>query len=226
MSKELPARVASALRIAEIDPSRRGSARRERVRGADRELYLWILRHFATNGRPRDSAIRGEVARIGLDYDTAKATLAREDLVHFDREGEVTVAYPFSGRPTAHRVRFSTGTEAYAMCALDALGIAPMFEQEIEIASRDPCTGEEIRARVLPSGEAEWQPESAVVVAGIAASDGDSCACCCPVLNFFASAENAERWLVEHPSVRGEVVSMPEAAEAGGAVFGDVLGPS
>lgn len=225
MSKELPARVASALRIAEIDPSRRGSARRERVRGADRELYLWILRQFATNGRPGGSAIRGEVARIGLDYDTAKATLAREDLVHFDREGEVTVAYPFSGPPTAHRVRFSTGTEAYAMCALDALGIAPMFEQEIEIASRDPCTGEEIRARVLPSGEAEWQPESAVVVAGIGASDGDSCACC-PVLNFFASAENAERWLVEHPSVRGEVVSMPEAAEAGGAVFGDVLGPS
>jgi hypothetical protein len=70
----------------------------------------------------------------------------------------------------------------------------------------------------------EWRPESTVVVVGLAATDGDSYACCCPVLNFFASALNAERWLHEHPSVRGEVVSGPEAAEAGRAVFGDVLG--
>jgi hypothetical protein len=43
------------------------------------------------------------------------------------------------------------------------------------------------------------------------------------VLNFFASPANAERWLAEHPEVRGEVISIDEAAAAGRAVFGDVL---
>jgi Alkylmercury lyase len=43
------------------------------------------------------------------------------------------------------------------------------------------------------------------------------------VLNFFASAASAERWLAEHPEVRGSSISIQEAAAAGRAVFGDVL---
>ena len=52
------------------------------------------------------------------------------------------------------------------MCAIDALGMAPMFLVPIEIVSRDPLTGEEIRARLAPDGDGAWQPTSAVVVAG------------------------------------------------------------
>jgi hypothetical protein len=50
----------------------------------------------------------------------------REDLVHRGSDGEITVAYPFSGRPTGHRVRFSDGHEVDAMCAINALGVAPI----------------------------------------------------------------------------------------------------
>ena len=39
----------------------------------------------------------------------------------------------------------------------------------------------------------------------------------------FASPANAERWLSEHPQVRGNVISMQDAAAAERAVFGDVL---
>jgi Alkylmercury lyase len=46
------------------------------------------------------------------------------------------------------------------------------------------------------------------------------------VLNFFVSPATAERWLAEHPEVRGNVISMDEAAAAGRTVFGDVLTPS
>ena len=84
-------------------------------------------------------------------------------------------------------------------------------------------SGDEIRARVAPDGAAEWSPESAVVVAGAIRSQGDACCGCCPVLNFFARPTNAERWLAEHPEVRGNLISMGEAAAAGRAVFGDVL---
>jgi hypothetical protein len=136
---------------------------------------------------------------------------------------EIAVAYPFSGLPTVHRIRFPAGPAAYAMCAIDALGIAPMFEQPVEISSRDPLSGDEIDARVAPNLEAEWSPSSAVVVTGALRGGGDSHCGCCPVLNFFASSGNAERWLAEHPDVRGEAISMQEAIIAGRAVFGDVL---
>ena len=98
-----------------------------------------------------------------------------------------------------------------------------MFAQRIEVESRDPISGETIGARVAPDGSAQWWPESAVVVAGAVRSQGDACSGCCPVLNFFVSPASAERWLAEHPEVRGSVISMQEAAAAGRAVFGEVL---
>jgi hypothetical protein len=109
------------------------------------------------------------------------------------------------------------------MCAIDALGIAAMFDQPIEVESRDPLSGEKIEAQLAPDGEGAWQPQSAVVVAGVLDRQADSCRGCCPVVNFFASSENAEQWLEAHPDVRGHAVSMPEAIAAGRAVFGDVL---
>ena len=222
-SGQLTAGVAAALAAAEIPPSKLGPARRARLSEAERELYFWILRRFATAGRPSSLELRGAAEQLGLEADSALATLAREDLVHLGADGEIVVAYPFSGRRTAHRVRFRGGHEADAMCAIDALGIAPMLGEAIDIESRDPVSSAEIRARVAPDSSAEWSPDSAVVVAGVMVAGGDSCQGCCPVLNFFVSPATAERWLSEHPQVRGTVISMREAAAAGGAVFGDVL---
>jgi hypothetical protein len=220
---ELPSGVAAALAAAEIPPSKLGPARRARLRDAERELYFWILRSFATEGRPTSADTAAEIGRLELDAQETLATLAREDLVHLGDDGEVVVAYPFSGRPTAHQVRFQNGHEAYAMCAIDALGVAPMFEQPVQIASKDPLAGDTVRVQLAPEGDGTWEPEPAVVVAGVIDCSGDSFRGCCPALNFFASAESGERWLAQHAEVRGQVVSMPAAVAAGRAVFGDVL---
>jgi hypothetical protein len=220
----LPSRVAATLAAAEIPPSKLGPARRARLSEAERELYFWILRRFATDGRPSRVEVRAASERLGLRADDALGTLAREDLVHRGADGEIGVAYPFSGEPTAHRVRFRGEREVSAMCAIDALGIATMFGEAIEIESRDPMSSDEIHARVAPDGSVEWSPETAVVVAGaIRSQDEDASRGCCPVLNFFVSAANAERWLADHPDVRGAPISMREAAAAGRAVFGEVL---
>lgn len=222
-STELSPGVAAALATAEIPRSKLGPARCAQLTDPERELYFWILRHFATGGRPSSEELREAGERFGIDVERGLETLAREDLVHRSSAGEITVAYPFSGRPTAHRVRFPGGHEVDAMCAIDALGVAPMFGEPIEVESRDPVSGSEIRARVAPDGDAEWWPQSAVVVAGVLDRQSDSCCGCCPVLNFLVSPANAERWLAEHPEVRGGLISMHEAAAAGRAVFGDVL---
>ena len=214
---------AAALTAAAIPDSKRGSARHARLSEPERKLYLWILRRFVSSGRPSSAETHAAAERLGLEAEHALATLAREDLVHLGTDDEIAVAYPFSGRPTAHRVRFPGGHEVDAMCAIDALGIAPMSGQPIRIVSRDPLTGDVIAAQTDPDGQVRWTPESAVVVAGAMAPGGDSCQGCCPVLNFFVSHASAKRWLSEHPQVRGRPISMQEAAAAGRAVFGDVL---
>ena len=97
-----------------------------------------------------------------------------------------------------------------------------MLGQRIQIGSRDPLTGAEIQIELAPDGEASRRPEKAVVVCG-AGRGGVSSSSCCPVLNFFASTANAERWLAANPEVSGTVISLEDAIAAGRTVFGDVL---
>src|SRR5215211_4459432 len=63
-------------------------------------------------------------AELELDPRAALAALTAADMVHTDpATGMVSVAYPFSGRITLHRVALAGGPTVQAMCALDALGI-------------------------------------------------------------------------------------------------------
>lgn len=214
------------LAAAQIPRSKLGASRGLGLGDAERQLYLWILRGFAAEGPPRSADVQTETDRLGLDLPAALAALSREDLVHADERGEIVVAYPFSGRQSAHRVRFPGGHQAYAMCALDALGIAPMFEEPIEVESRDPLSGEEVHVQVAPDGTAAWSPQAAVVVTGAIRRGDDAWGGCCPVLNFFASRGNAERWLDAHPQVRGHPITLSEVAAAGKVIFGDVFAES
>jgi hypothetical protein len=133
------------------------------------------------------------------------------------------VAYPFSAEPRGHRVLVDGERWVEAMCAIDALGIAPMLVLPIEIYSSDPLSGVEIWVRLDPSEGAWWEPNQAVVLAGSARCEGPSFRDCCDVLNFFERRENAERYLAENPSVSGRPISPPDAIEAGRIVFGDIL---
>ncbi len=98
-----------------------------------------------------------------------------------------------------------------------------MLNLPIEITSGDPLTGTEIWVRLDPGDGAWWEPETAVVLAGSACREGPSFRGCCDVLNFFESRETAERYLHEHAELAGLPISIPDAIEAGRAVFGDIF---
>jgi hypothetical protein len=215
-------KVRDALASAGIDESKVGPCRGERLGPAEHELYVWMLRGFGDGSPPSADAIHAHATRLGLDPGQSQQKLATEDLVHFDGDGEITVAYPFSGRPTRHRVRIE-GHTVFAMCAIDALGIAPMFEQATVIESSDPLTNAEISIWLQPDGTATWQPSEAVVVTGRVCADGAAFKGCCQVLNFFASPDNAERYLFQHKDVSGFPITMLQAVEVGRALFGAVL---
>src|SRR5919198_1492905 len=72
-----------------------------------RRFHRHLLGRFLTEAGPPDqAAVAGIAAELGLDPWRALATLAAADVVHAEEAtGTIRVAYPFSGRPTAHRVR-------------------------------------------------------------------------------------------------------------------------
>ncbi len=181
------------------------------------------MREFAAARCPSGEATRAAATRIGIDLGEALAVLAREDLVHVDGNGRPVVAYPFSAKPRGHRVLIDGERWVEAMCAIDALGIAPMLGVAIEIHSRDPVNAGEVWVRLDQREGAWWEPEEAVVLSGSTCCEGPSFGGCCDVLNFFETRENAERYLAEHREVAGHPISLPEAIEAGRIVFGDLF---
>jgi hypothetical protein len=189
----------------------------------ERGFYFWILRQFAVAAPPSAEATRVAAVALDLDPGEALAVLARDDLIHADGNGQPTVAYPFSANERGHNVLIDGTHGVQAMCAIDALGIAPMLNLPTEIVAHDLISGTEIRVQVDPDVEATWHPQAAVVLAGSTSCDGPSFRGCCDVLNFFETQENAERYLSDHPEIVGAAISIPVAIEAGRVVFGDVL---
>jgi hypothetical protein len=215
--------VTQALQAAAIPNARRGRERTARLSAAERELYRWILDRFAHAAPPTPGQLDDQARELALDPSEALATLAHEDLAHTGGDGSLVVAYPFSARPRGHRVTIDDRVTVEAMCAIDALGIAPMLKLPTEISSHDPNCATEIRVRVDPNDGARWQPEQAVVLAGTVSCDGPSFGGCCDVLNFFESAASAERYLKQLPELGGTPIAIPIALEAGRAIFAEIF---
>lgn len=123
---------------------------RQAARRAARQqpLVRLILRTFLQGGAPIPihdivtSAPDGHDALMALDAD---------DLIRV-RAGQVDMAYPFSAAPTPFRVRLSTGHERYACCATDALGVAAMIGEPIDITSACHHCGESLHFAATPQG--------------------------------------------------------------------------
>jgi hypothetical protein len=212
------------LRLASIRGQRRGRARLEPLSPGERDLYDWILKAFASGKPPQPDTLADAASRFAVDVEQALASLGREDLVHYDRgTGAIMVAYPFSGLSRGHRVLIDGKHSVEAMCAIDALGIAPMLGLPIEITSRDPHSGSEIWVRLDPGEGAWWEPETAVVLDGCVSTAGPSYRSCCTALNFFESGESALGYLVVNPGISGRAIPLPEAIELGRSIFGDLL---
>lgn len=178
-------------------------------------LHHTILTAYARTGRPP--------ARTDLVPADAIAELANADLIVLDGAGELTAAYPFSTAPTAHHLTLADGTRAYAMCAIDALGVSAMLGQPVAITSTDALTQAAIGIRV-DGDRADWDPATTVVYAG---NTGDCCATSaertCGYLNFFGSEESARQWAANHPDLTGTVLSQADAVGCGIAEFGTLL---
>lgn len=193
-----------------------------------RALHRMILEHFAGTGdAPAPGTVREWAADAQIDARDALASLAKADLAEADPgTGRILGAYPFSAAPRGHRVDIAGGPAAEAYCALDALGIPALLGQDADITSTDPHSGTPIRIEVR-SGHATWDPAAAVAsmpADEITSTDQPAANVCCPTVNFFASADNANAYRQAH-GLALEILTIPQALRFGSAAFGPLLAP-
>src|SRR3989442_3355822 len=126
------------------------------IKTADELIALDVEGKAKTRRAARETAASKRILRIFLDrggpipvdeivaafqdgpadaIHQALVALDNDDLIRIN-EGRIDIAYPFSASPTPFLVRLPAGKERYACCAMDALGIAPMVGQRVEIRSR------------------------------------------------------------------------------------------
>ncbi|MFD0042470.1 alkylmercury lyase family protein [Streptomyces anulatus] len=207
-----------------LDPiGRSGRGRRAPGERGLRAVHQAVLRHFAATGHaPEPADLAAAVASAGRTAADVLDELGHEDFLTLDADGRIRAAYPFSAVPTPHGLRLTNGVEAWAMCAIDALGVAAMLHQDITVASCDPVDGRPITV-TFTSGTARWEPAEAVVFVGQRAQAGPAATVCCDALNFFADSTTAGVWARQYPEVHGRTVGQAEALRIAEQTFGPLL---
>jgi len=190
---------------------------------AVRELHRRVLRAFLSIGRaPGPAALQSIADTVGVSLTDGLRRLAELDLVHCGQDGRIRVAYPFSDEPTGHTVRLPDMPAVEAMCAIDALGIPRMTDQDAVITSTDPATGQVIRVRRRTQLWL-WEPTATVVLLPQTTRCGTAAECLCPSLTFHIDHDHAHHYLMQHPELRGSILGQQDAIEIARLCFGSLL---
>ena len=182
-----------------------------------KELHQQVLRSFVTRGR---ILTREEMAQQVSNLEDAVSVLKSHDMVVFSGDGEPVGAYPFTMEEREHKVQVN-GHQVYAMCALDALAVSPMFGMKTQTTSRCRITGDPVS--IQQSGETIENPDEAGDIHFGINRGAENAASCSPdsqwmEMKFLKDGETARQWLAADPPNR-EVFTLQEAVEFGARFF-------
>jgi alkylmercury lyase len=189
-------------------------------------VWQTLLRMFAREGRPpRPAEIAAETHLSRESVTATLRELEKRDLIGLEPGTDtIRFAYPWSTQRTGHRVAFGAHN-LWALCAIDALASARMYQTDLSVHSACAACANKIYIATALYGRAlrTMSPPEGVVwydfsYTGCAAASG------CPSITFFCSDEHLQAWLkVQLRQPEGVRLSMAEALEVGGAIFGPVL---
>jgi len=199
------------------------AARQAVLPPAVRALHRAILRGLAT--QEELPALSELAAASGVaDGAAALAQLQVADLVVVKEGGTITGAYPITLEPTAHRVTI-TGRTLFAMCAVDALAIGPMFGRDVRIESRCHACGKSIG---FAQDDEHITPGDLMNELHVGIAWQETCGCAahslCREMVFFCSPGHAARWQQGAPE-RNCVLSLAQAMWLAKAFFLPLLAP-
>jgi mercuric reductase len=198
-------------------------SRQARLSEPVRQAHCAILQALAERGEPpTDDEL---AAIVGADR---VADVIRElgdaDLVVLDADrARVVGAYPMTTEPTPHRLALN-GTAVNAMCALDALAVAPMYHCQATITSRCGVTGEPIYIEQQDERIQLAEP-SADVRVGVKWQnpEGHAAHSMCLEMVFLADGPTSELWAKEDPEAR-TTFTLDEAVAFGAGFFRPIVG--
>ena len=196
------------------------AARQAALSAEWRAAHRAILTGYAAEGRPPS---RGDLAAsLGIDaIDALLERLAGDDMIVLDTAGEIAGAYPFTSEATPHTVSVGDA-RVHAMCAVDALSVAPMLGCTTRVDSR--CAVRDAPIHVSMDGLAVTGCTPTAPWVGIHWADpcGHTAHSLCRQMLFLADAATAEAWQAEAPDAR-RIYTLRQAIDLGATFFVPLL---
>ena len=151
--------------------------------------------------------------RIGEALDE----LASADWIARDDDGRISAVYPFAISTTG--VDVTVGDQRRpVMCAIDALGVAPLLDRRVAIRAACVQCDTTIQIGMQPGGIASRRPRSVVVIRRRAS--GPAHAMRCAATRFACSPAHADAWLARHGGSDDVIQSLEVAAIEAREIFG------
>ena len=183
-------------------------------------VYQMILSSYVLQGRTLN---KSEISEQVGNLDQVIKTLRMNDMVVFDANDEPVGAYPFTMEPRDHKVSIN-GHTVYAMCALDALAISPMFKLKTHIDSSCHVSGASISIDQLDR-EVLNRAENMAIHFGINWNSAANNCCAtslCSEMIFLKNKDIAQAWFIEDSQNR-EIFSLDEAIDFASQYFAPLI---
>jgi thiol-disulfide isomerase/thioredoxin len=166
------------------------------------------------SGRPAVKAFADEETALGERRVSGGNILSWERLGH----KELANRCGFCDRavyPEDAAVVRAGGLHTWGCCPMCALGVAARTGQDIEVFEKDALTGEAVHVKTAGGSVSVLEPETAVAWAGKKkGSAGKLVSTGCFKQAFFSDEENLRKWVAQHPTATGKMVSISEALAA------------
>ncbi|MBZ0170688.1 Alkylmercury lyase [Candidatus Methylomirabilis lanthanidiphila] len=132
----------------------------------ERRARKALLDLILTTGR--GPSLKALASRLEVSESEAAELLSALErkgcLVRGQRSNMIKAAYPLSTRPTQHCVALNgTDQQCYALCAIDALGVAPLFGVPVTVSTACQQCGRPISIVLRPGGIVSCDPSTTAV---------------------------------------------------------------
>ena len=191
--------------------------RQDQLTPALKQLHQLILRALAKHGVP--PARREMIEVIGAtELAAALRYLGEMDLIVLDAQhATVLGAYPLTTEITPHLLHIGQQL-IYAMCALDAVSVAPMFAVDVTINSRCHVSAEPVRIHMQGHDVLTAQPDTVMVGIRWQMPSAVAAHSMCTEMVFLKDLPTAQHW----QGIEVEAISLftlPEAIAFGAGFF-------
>jgi alkylmercury lyase len=178
--------------------------------GEDEQRIAAAVLRLLADGEPVTTG--AAAAAAGLSEQAAGQVLRSLPAVFWDDHEQITGFWGLALPGMPHRLRRArTGLSAW--CACDPLFLARVVG-DLQVATADPVTGEEITYRISPGGTVDDASHPGAVLSFLRPDqpwDDDVMTTFCHYVLHFTSPATAQRWTGAHPGTF--VISLADAAE-------------